>query len=138
MCLSPSSLSFNLPNAASYARDMAILHCHAEGKLHVAIVHKTTSTHFVQSYIKFISNGHLETNHKASSPSCNYYKEALKIAVQLQDSIISQSQAAKKYASLYTKENTIIMASKSSTKLITASQNIDPSQISSQSQENST
>ena len=75
-------------------------------------------------------------NHKASSSTCNYYKEALKIAVQLQESIISQSQAAKMYEKLYNKDNTL--SNKAPSKLITPSLNIDPSQISSQSQRNST
>ena len=41
-------------------------------------------------------------NHKASSSTCNFYKKILKIAVQLQECIVSQSQAAKMYAKLYT------------------------------------
>ena len=67
-----------------------------------------------------------DQNHKASSSMCNYYKEALKVAAQLQVSRISQSQAAIEYAKIYKGDNSLKSAPKN---LITPSPYEIPSQI---------
>ena len=58
-------------------------------------------------------------NHKASSSSCNYYKAALKIAAQLQESRITQIHASREYAKLYNSDSTSLNGP--STRLITPS-----------------
>ena len=66
-------------------------------------------------------------NHKSSSTLCNYYKQALKISAQLQESRISQIQASREYAKLYNRENPTLNGPQR--KLITPSLNLDPSQL---------
>ena len=69
-----------------------------------------------------------DNNHRASSTICNYFKQALKIAAQFQESRISQIQAARAYAKLYSNE--IPALNGPPTRMITPSLNLSPPQSS--------